>query len=219
MLLGVQKMTNMTDKIRILLKAYGEELTLEQITKILANRNEKFKDEIKQAIPELLAANLINQTADNTYKTACENRPNFFYVFQNLSYMKELSAECLFCPHSPDNHTYPFWESIGDVRKGDVIFHEFKGSVVAISEAQSEARNANKPYDLDKPEAGRVLNTLYVVLQNQVEPCFLKEELLPAQPEKLGPFDRNGKGKEGYLFNFNDECAKIIINGILKNAR
>ncbi len=212
-------MTNMTDKIRILLKAYGEELTLEQITKILANRNEKFKDEIKQAIPELLAANLINQTADNTYKTACENRPNFFYVFQNISYMKELSAECLFCPHSPDNHTYPFWESIGDVRKGDVIFHEFKGSVVAISEAQSEARNANKPYDLDKPEAGRVLNTLYVVLQNQVEPFSLKEELLPAQPEKLGPFDRNGKGKEGYLFNFNDECAKIIINGILKNAR
>ena len=212
-------MTNMTDKIRILLKAYGEELTLEQITKILANKNEKFKDEIKQAIPELLAANLINQTADNTYKTACENRPNFFYVFQNLSYMKELSAECLFCPHSPDNHTYPFWESIGDVRKGDVIFHEFKGSVVAISEAQSEARNANKPYDLDKPEAGRVLNTLYVVLQNQVEPISLKEELASAQPEKLGPFDKNGKGKEGYLFNFNDECSKIIINGILKNAR
>ena len=212
-------MTNMTDKIRILLKAYGEELTLEQITKILANRNEKFKDEIKQAIPELLSANIINKTADNTYKTVCENRPNFFYVFQNLSYMKELSAECLFCPHSPDNHTYPFWESIGDVRKGDVIFHEFKGSVVAISEAQSEARNANKPYDLDKPEAGRVLNTLYVVLQNQVEPFSLKEELLPAQPEKLGPFDKNGKGKEGYLFNFNDECSKIIINGILKNAR
>lgn len=212
-------MTNMTDKIRILLKAYGEELTLEQITKILANKNEKFKDEIKQAIPELLSAKLIIQTADNTYKTACENRPNFFYVFQNLSYMKELSAECLFCPHSPDNHTYPFWESIGDIRKGDVIFHEFKGSVVAISEAQSEARNANKPYDLDKPEAGRVLNTLYVVLQNQVEPFSLKEELASAQPEKLGPFDKNGKGKEGYLFNFNDECSKIIINGILKNAR
>ena len=30
-------MTNMTDKIRILLKAYGEELTVEQIAKILAN--------------------------------------------------------------------------------------------------------------------------------------------------------------------------------------
>lgn len=212
-------MTNMTDKIRILLKAYGEELTLEQITKILANKNEKFKDEIKQAIPELLSAKLIIQAADNTYKTACTERPNFFYVSQYYSYQKELSENCLFCPHSPVNHTYPFWESIGDVRKGDIIFHEWRGSVVAISEAQSEARNANKPYDLDKPETGRVLNTLYTVLQNQVEPISLKEELASAQPEKLGPFDKNGKGKEGYLFNFNDECSKIIINGILKNAR
>lgn len=212
-------MTNMTDRIRILLKAYGEELTLEQITKIFSNRNTNNKDEIQNAIPELLSAKLIINTADNTYKTACTERPNFFYVFQNLSFTKEFEASCLFCPHSPANHTYPFWESIGDVRKGDIIFHEFDKSVVAISEAQSEARNADKPYDLDKPESGRVLNTLYSSLLGQVKPFTLKDELLPAQPEKLGPFDRNGKGKEGYLFNFNDECAKIIINGILKNAR
>lgn len=212
-------MTNMTDRIRILLKAYGEELTLEQITKIFSNRNTNNKDEIKQAIPELLSAKLIINTADNTYKTACTERPNFFYVFQNISFKKEVEASCLFCPHSPDNHTYPFWESIGDVRKGDIIFHEFKGNVVAISEAQSEARNADKPYELGDPEYGRVLYTLYANLFGQVTTINLKNELLPAQPEQLGPFDKNGKGKEGYLFNFNDECSKIIINGILKNAR
>ena len=212
-------MTNMTDKIRILLKAYGEELTLDQITKILANKNTKFKDEILQAIPELLSAKLIIQTADNTYKTACTESPKFFYVFQNVSFTKEISANCLFCPHSPANHTFPFWESIGDVRKGDIIFHEFDKNVVAISEAQSEARDADKPYDLDKPEHGRVLHTLYASLASQVPTINLKDELLPAQPETLGPFNKNGAGKEGYLFNFNDECSKIIINGILKNSR
>ena len=41
-------MTSMIDSIRILLKAYGEELTLEQITKILAGRAENLIDEIKK---------------------------------------------------------------------------------------------------------------------------------------------------------------------------
>ena len=78
-------MTNMTDRIRILLKAYGEELTLEQITKILAGRAENLKDEIKKAIPELLASKQIIQTKDNIYKTACEEKPNYFFVFHKYT--------------------------------------------------------------------------------------------------------------------------------------
>lgn len=212
-------MTDMTDKIRILLKAYGKELTLEQITKIFSNRNTNNKEEIQNAIPELLSAKLIIQTTDNTYKTACEERPNFFYVFQSISFNKEMPENCLFCPHSPANHTYPFWESIGDVKKGDIIFHETNQHVAAISEAQSEARDADKPYELNKPEHGRVLHTLYANLANQIAPVELKDQLLPAQPEKVAPFNRNGKGNEGYLFYFNQECAKIIIDGIINNVR
>ena len=63
-------MTSMIDSIRILLKAYGEELTLEQINKILAGRAENLKDEIKKAIPDLLASKQIIQTKDNIYKNA-----------------------------------------------------------------------------------------------------------------------------------------------------
>ena len=212
-------MANMTDSIRILLKAYKEELTVEQIIKILANKKEELKNEILKAIPELLSAKLIIQTGDNTYKSGCKENYNYFYVFQSNSYNSEMGANCLFCPHSPDNHTYPFWESIGNVKKGDIIFHEAKQTVFAISEAQTEARDAEKPYALGDPEHGRTLTTIYASLINQVEPTSLKDELLLAQPDNLGPFDKNGKGKEGYLFNFNDESAKIIIKGILKNCR
>ena len=80
-------MTSMIDSIRILLKAYGEELTLEKINKILAGRAENLKDEIKKAIPELLASKQIIQTKDNIYKTACEEKPNYFFVFHNLVYI------------------------------------------------------------------------------------------------------------------------------------
>lgn len=212
-------MTNMTDRIRILLKAYGEELTLDQITKLFSNRNTNNKEEIKNAISELLSNKLIIQTADNTYKIASEERPNFFYVFQSKSFNKEMPENCLFCPHSPDNRTYRFWESIGDVKKGDIIFHETNQHVAAISEAQSEARDADKPYELNKPEHGRVLHTLYANLANQIAPVELKEQLLSAQPEKVAPFNRNGTGNEGYLFYFNQECAKIIIDGIINNVR
>ena len=42
-------MANMTDSIRIILKAYKEELTVEQIIKILANKKEELKNEILKA--------------------------------------------------------------------------------------------------------------------------------------------------------------------------
>ena len=48
-------MTTMKDSIRILLKAYGEDLYLEQINKLLAGKNEKLQTEIKAAIPDLLS--------------------------------------------------------------------------------------------------------------------------------------------------------------------
>lgn len=214
-------MTNMTDKIRILLKAYGEELTLEQIIKLLAGKAENLKDEINKAIPELLEAKQIIQTKDNTYKTTCKEKPNYFFVFQNNSFTEEVKASCLFCSHSPENHTVSHWDSIGDIKEGDIIFHECGNTVAAISEAQSEARNDVRPYSYKgrAPDEGRRVDTMYVSLRNQINPTELRDVLYPAQPERVAPFNRNGKGNEGYLFYFNQECAKIIIDGILKNCR
>ena len=214
-------MTSMIDSIRILLKAYGEELTLEQITKILAGRAENLIDEIKKAIPELVASKQIIQTKDNIYKTACEEKPNYFFVFQNNSFIEEAKASCLFCSHSPERHTVSHWESIGYIKKGDIIVHECSNSIVAISEAQGEARNDIRPYSYKgrEPDEGRFLETMYVSLRSQIDPITLKDLLYPAQPEKVAPFNKNGKGNEGYIFYFNEACAKIIIDGIINNVR
>ena len=115
-------MTSMIDSIRILLKAYGEELTLEQIIKILAGRAENLKDDIKKenknAIQKILASKQIIQTKDNIYKTACEGKPNYFFVFQNNSFIEEAEASCLFCSHSPERHTVSHWESKKKKKKG-----------------------------------------------------------------------------------------------------
>ena len=214
-------MTNMTESVRILLKAYGYELSLEKIMIILAKKDDKLREEIKQTIPELLSAKLIIQTGEDTYKTACEQKPNYFFVFQNNSYQEEQKASCLFCSHSPDNHTVAHWESIDEVRKGDIIFHECGNSIVAISEVQTEARDAIRPYPYKgrDPDSGRKIETMYVNLKTQVDPLNLKDALYPAQPEKVAPFNKNGKGNEGYLFYFNEACTKIIIEGIIKNFR
>lgn len=207
-------MTKMTDAVRILLKAYGEELSLEQIIKVL---NKKNKDEIIKAIPELISAKEIIETAPQTYKTVCEARPNYFFVFQNLTYLEELKNECLFANHSPVGKTVPHWESMEDVRKGDIIMHECGNMICAISEAQSEVRNAIRPYstkDIDSGN-GRRVDTMYVILHNQIDPFSVKDELSAVLPEKLAPFNKNGKGNEGYLFNFNEKSAKVIFNAML----
>lgn len=214
-------MTNMTDSIRILLKAYGEELSLDKIMIILAKKDEKLREEIKQTIPGLLTSKLIIQTGEDTYKTTCAQKPNYFFVFQNNSYQEEQKISCLFCSHSPDNHTIVHWESMDEVRKGDIVFHECNNSIAAISEVQAEAKDAIRPYKYrgSEPDSGRIIETMYVNLRTQVNPLDLKDALYPAQPEKVAPFNKNGKGNEGYLFYFNEACAKIIIEGIINNFR
>ena len=72
-------MANMVDSVRILLKAYKDELTLEQIIQLLANKNQTKTQEVKDAIPELLSTNTIIQTNGNKYKSANNDNPNYFY--------------------------------------------------------------------------------------------------------------------------------------------
>lgn len=115
-------MTKTTDSVRILLKAYGEELTLEQIKKLLAT-----KDDISSAISELLSEKEIMEVCSNTYKISGTTRPKLFYVFQKNTYLKESKAECIFCPYSPDSKTIAHWNSIEEVQNGDIIFHEMLG--------------------------------------------------------------------------------------------
>ena len=211
-------MTTMKDSIRILLKAYGEELSLNQISKLLTGKNEKLQAEIKSAIPDLLSEKSIIEVGPQTYKRVDESRPNYFYVFQNKTYYEESREGCLFCSLSPEGKTISHWESISDVRKGDLIFHDVGGSIVAISEAQTEARKSIRPYVIKgwEQDEGRRLDTAYVFLRNQIEPQTIKEELYQNQPEKLAPFNKNGKGNEGYLFYFNEACAKLVFEAMLK---
>lgn len=211
-------MTSMKDSVRILLKAYEEELSLGQIYKLLAGKNIKLQTEIKAAISDLLSDKSIIEIGQQTYKSVCERRPNYFYVFQNKTYYEELREGCLFCSLSPEGKTISHWESISDVRKGDIIFHDVGGSIVAISEAQIEARKSIRPYVIKgwEQDEGRRLDTTYVFLRNQIESQTIKEELYQNQPEKVAPFNKNGKGNEGYLFYFNEACAKLVFEAMLK---
>ena len=211
-------MTTMKDTIRILLKAYGEELSLDQISKLLTGKNEKLQAEIKSAIPDLLSEKSIIEVGPQTYKRVDESRPNYFYVFQNKTYYEESREGCLFCSLSPEGKTISHWESISNVSKGDLIFHDVGGSIVAISEAQTEARKSIRPYVIKgwEQDEGRRIDSTYVFLKSQIEPETIKEELYQAQPEKVAPFNKNGKGNEGYLFYFNEACAKLVFEAMLK---
>ena len=76
-------MANMVDSVRILLKAYKEELSLDQIIYILAKKNQTAIEAIKNAIPQLLSAGTIIETGENKYKIAGNEKPKYFYVFQS----------------------------------------------------------------------------------------------------------------------------------------
>lgn len=211
-------MTKATDSVRILLKAYGDELSLEQIKKLLAT-----KDDITSSVSELVSEKIIEEVSPNTYKISDTTRPKFFYVFQKKSYMKEFNTECIFCSYSPDSKPIAHWDSIEEVQAGDIVLHECDGSIYAVSEAKGHVYDADRPYSYTDGniDHGRKVDLSYVWLKSQIDRKSdkfeqLRKDLYESQPEKVAPFDKNGKGNEGYLFYFNDVCAKMIFSEMLK---
>ena len=147
---------------------------------------------------------------------------SFREIGRKNTYLKESKAECIFCPYSPDSKTIAHWNSIEEVQNGDIIFHECDGSIFAVSEAKGNVYDSERPYPNNDgiKDRGRKLDLSYVWLKSQIDRKSdkfekLRKDLYESQPEKVAPFDKNGKGNEGYLFYFNDVCAKLIFNEML----
>ncbi|MFD6691323.1 hypothetical protein [Micromonospora aurantiaca (nom. illeg.)] len=127
---------------------------------------------------------------------------NYWWVNQGQTYPQERKAGILWAPKVQKNGVQPLhWQSMLDVRAGDVILHYAKG-VRALSVVATAAVDAHRPGDLPEDmwdRDGRMIRTTYNEAANAValDEMLLDERLREPQ---AGPFDRAGKVKQGYLF-------------------
>lgn len=142
----------------------------------------------------------------------------FWWVSQNKTYNEERKGGYLWAPkRTRTGRRIYHWDTLKDVRKGDIIFSYFRQQIVAFSEAQGDAYNCNNPFyesGEDWEVNGRKIDVIYTVLQN---PIFLPnivdnlQNILKKQPTHK-PLNVNGTGNQGYLFPLIDEAGIFLLS-------
>lgn len=175
------------------------------------------KSEIQ--IKEDLKNKIIEQLNSSTKKEAIEYYPNqnFYYVFQGKEFASESRSGIIWAPYG-NKH---YWQRLKYLKKGDIILHGCNGYICAISQVLGTWYEAPAPTKHDTPDyenmLGRQVNCCYAIINHCVKTSFyITEILLYNDKTNYPPFNKNGTGLQGYLFNIHKDLAKLFINESIK---
>ena len=107
-----------------------------------------------------------------------------------------------------------------NVQKGDIILHGCNAQVQAVSIARDKCYDCIQPSELRTEElweqAGRRIDCEYLVLDRSIRTADYVDDILRLCNVKYAPFDKDGNGNMGYLYEINRELARIFLRGIVK---
>ena len=144
-----------------------------------------------------------------------------FFVFQGSTFDRESRGGYIWAPVSNSaGLSFHHWDRLQDVRAGDIIFHGCDGFVQAISTARGECYDCHQPEELRsedmwEPE-GRRVDCEYIPIKNPIKTALVRDDILRLCNVKYAPFDRDGNGNMGYLYELNRELARIFIKETVK---
>lgn len=126
-----------------------------------------------------------------------------WWVNQGATYAKERDGGFLWAPMlnkagRPQYH----WDTMDEVRKGDIVLHYSNGSLRALSRVSAAARPAPNPLgDQAWEEAGRLVETQYQELNEPVALAAIDEG---ARITQGSPFTVSGSVQQVYLVRLQD---------------
>jgi 8-oxo-dGTP diphosphatase len=142
----------------------------------------------------------------------------YWWVSQNKTHYEEREGGFLWAPkETKKGRTIFHWDTMKDVRQGDIIFSYFRQSIVAFSIAQGNAYDSNNPFKKSGEcweENGRRIDTKYTVLQKPISlPKIVDEFQVILQKQGVyKPLNKNGTGHLGYLFPLSDEAGNFLMS-------
>ncbi|MED2041296.1 MULTISPECIES: HNH endonuclease [Bacillus cereus group] len=141
---------------------------------------------------------------------------NHFIVMQGHTYQEEKELEIIWSPKKDRGGNVPHsWKRMMDVKEGDRIFHYVKGNIVAISIAEEDCKESNKPSIMKSHDQwndeGYLVSLKYHELEKPINIREKFEEISQLLPIKYSPFQSDAKGNQGYLYPCNEELALKLI--------
>lgn len=139
-----------------------------------------------------------------------------FFVFQGATYDRESRGGYIWAPISNSaGNTFHHWDRLLDVRPGDIILHGYDGYVQAVSTAIGACYDCNRPVELSSEELwdkeGRRIDCEYTTIKNAIKTSDFVDDIIRLCNVKYAPFDRNGSGNMGYLFEIDRNLARIFL--------
>lgn len=151
-------------------------------------------------------------------KIAYEN-PNkrCYFVFQGETFGEELRAGIIWAPkQNKDGQDFHYWKRLEELKKGDIIFHCRNGIIEAVSvvsEKFTDGYFPNKLLSDDKYEMiGRLVKCDYFRSFRVCKIYDYREEIKRKNDFQYSPFNKNGLGNQGYLFQLNKDLADFFIS-------
>ena len=127
----------------------------------------------------------------------------------------EKSEGILWAPiESKGGTTQYHWETMTEVKPGDIILHYANGALRFISQVKEEAVKSEKPTSMEADDwnrEGRLIKTEYYKLEPTVNLGQFNQEIVELDIKK-GPINKLGGVNQGYLFYFSKKALTIIQN-------
>ena len=141
---------------------------------------------------------------------------NIFMVFQGKNYEKELINGYISAPYEDAaGHSPAHWTMLENVMPGDVIFHGLMQVISAISIATTSCFSNKGSGNADEV---RQVNCRPTLISNTIfTKDYEKDIKNTCNKYKYQPFDKNADGRQGYLFDLNDELAGIFTRALIYN--
>ncbi|MHA1921312.1 MAG: hypothetical protein ACTSWX_16310 [Promethearchaeota archaeon] len=146
-------------------------------------------------------------------KNFIDRFPNFWWTNQGHSYKREKGQKYIWAPKEGKRRAkYKHWQNVGLEKKGDIIFNYANSALRGVSLAKNNAFD----FYHDKAEDWNKDGIRVDITHFSIDPIDIKRikshsvSLKQSLVDKYDPFDKEGNIKQGYLFEFSLNAAKII---------
>ena len=146
-------------------------------------------------------------------ETLNSDHPNVWWVNQGATLNSEVEHGILWAPLKTSNgRTQYHWETMAELKTGDIVLHYANGALHYISEVLTPAFIAPKPGYLGEQwdREGRLAKVQYYKLHPSIELNKFNDRILKLNIDR-GPLTVNGSVKQGYLFYFSQEGLEIVM--------
>lgn len=144
-----------------------------------------------------------------------------YYVFQGGSFDDEYAGGYIWAPYeSRYGMKFHYWDRLKDLQKGDMLFHADHGKIRAISIVREPHIVAARPEELvgmyEGDNRGYLVHCDYTLIEDPISAWDYTDQTKKYSQVKYAPFNVNGTGNLGYLYELDQRLATLFLEESVK---